>query len=756
MLTAAALAAHAASATTTATDSYHLTSTCPSTTTSSQYDDCASSSVASSEAAARRIGVAYDEATHSGGYAGQLDSVEKWVRAALAVHGKTPADLVLVPTLEPNDRLASEVAETLARWSVEQTTARAAGVMEERAFLLDRPPPQPVVTVGCNWIRRHINAVRRVDARRLPTLPSNWGILLAGRRELTRTANKETSRRRQADGTRYHHKHDVAPTQEQLTTITHTGYVADQRVSADVLEAVEAGMAVAIYLPAGARGSELKNMYLQSLGHEIIQDVNTGVSVACIKLMAFDTKTKSHHLNQFIEHADPWRCGIALLGLALLRRIKLGGAGPPTSMRKDAHSWRLFGSNIGTLDKRIKETFKIAGLRRQKDDPVTYLGRHFGTRLLQHAGGSTEGGVARTGHATKDARHTYTECPFPDLQKLAGRNLVREPGHLYEATVAPATKARDLLYPQYATCKAALAARQVEVDRLGSKADRVRTEEQLNDQERLLRALDMTTLGAVRALVARTRTWKQWKIREHEPTLWETRASNRALDLLFEGNAPAVEAMDALAVVVRRCEDAEIVGRAASPDATAAHPVAEAMERTGRRQMEMMARMLRAVSPEAAAPPPVTTATLATAATAPLPPPALVQPLPGTRVKHKRELQDEVAHFSSWDRVDKMLRYAREELAPREREHGAKWRIVKRADAREDRAKHKQWMQYRRVALAVGARTRAGLAEADALAEVQCLFDAAPSHTQFDKALAADVKDVAHADRLAAAVLGYA
>ena len=142
----------------------------------------------------------------------------------------------------------------------------------------------------------------------------------------------------------------------------------------------------------GSRLSTLDKRMHQ--GFKIIQDVNTGVSVTCIKLMAFDTKTKSHHLNQFIEHADPRRCGIALLGLALLLRIKLGGAGPPTSMRKDAHSWRLFGSNIGTLDKRIMETFKIAGLCRQKNDPVTYLGRHFGTRLLEHAGGSTEGGVA--------------------------------------------------------------------------------------------------------------------------------------------------------------------------------------------------------------------------------------------------------------------------------------------------------------------------------------------------------------------------
>ena len=57
---------------------------------------------------------------------------------------------------------------------------------------------------------------------------------------------------------------DVAPTQEELMTMTYVGWSGDQRVHADVLDSLESGMALALYLPTGARGSELKKMHLQS------------------------------------------------------------------------------------------------------------------------------------------------------------------------------------------------------------------------------------------------------------------------------------------------------------------------------------------------------------------------------------------------------------------------------------------------------------------------------------------------------------
>ena len=79
----------------------------------------------------------------------------------------------------------------------------------------------------------------------------------------------------------------------------------------------------------------------------------------------------------------------------------------PFTMRTDEHSWKIIGTSVGTLDDRIKEVFKVAGVRRQHGDPITYLGRHFGTRLLQHAGGSSEGGAARRGHNNGTASFHY-------------------------------------------------------------------------------------------------------------------------------------------------------------------------------------------------------------------------------------------------------------------------------------------------------------------------------------------------------------
>ena len=230
-------------------------------------------------------------------------------------------------------------------------------------------------------------------------------------------------RKRKAEsGALYHHKHDVAPSFEELTAMTLVAFTGDARVDADVLPASEAGMAIAVYLPTGMRGSELKRMRLQSLGHESIQHQASGERFECLKMTAFDCKTRDHHLSQLLPHSNAWRCGVGALGVCVLLRVALHGP-PPTSMRCDAESWHVLGAPTGaSFDRRLKDVFRVAGVRRQLHDPLTYLGRHVGSRQLQHAGGTSEGGAARRGHAAGSAWQHYTECPLPDLLRLAGND----------------------------------------------------------------------------------------------------------------------------------------------------------------------------------------------------------------------------------------------------------------------------------------------------------------------------------------------
>eukprot|EP00966_Prymnesium_polylepis_P239911 5547739-Prymnesium_polylepis.1 len=59
------------------------------------------------------VGAPRDFSGHADGTTTAYNSVEKWVVAALRKLGKAKADLVL-PTLEPNDALCSQVHSTIA------------------------------------------------------------------------------------------------------------------------------------------------------------------------------------------------------------------------------------------------------------------------------------------------------------------------------------------------------------------------------------------------------------------------------------------------------------------------------------------------------------------------------------------------------------------------------------------------------------------------------------------------------------------
>ena len=717
------------------------------------------------------VGVPRDFSGHADGTKVAYMSVEKWIVAALRKLGKEKTEIVL-PSLEPNDALCSQIHSTIADWHTSRTIARDAGVVDHRPSELEKAPPQECLVKTRGWLLWYINQAR-AEKRISAISDDKWGRKLAGVRADARAVNKKTKQLKAESGKLYHHKHDVAPTQQELMTMTYVGFSGDQRVHAEVLDSLESGMAIALYLPTGARGSELKKMHLQSLGYEAIEDEKSGLTFECLKLTAFETKTKEQHLNQILAHSNPWRCGVGLLGLSLLVRVKLYGAMPFT-MNTDGRSWKIIGTNVDSLDRRIKEVFKVAGVRRQHGDPVTYLGRHFGTRLLQHAGGSAEGGAARRGHSNGTASYHYTECPLPDLLKLAGNDGAKPfvPAHHQTDLLYPLADAVLLiLFPELDAHEKALADRQKEVDAMASLyQDKIRTEEQLNDQERLARSIRFACRMALCCLAARPRTWKQWAILEDESSVWQRAAddNHHVVKALFGGDKPAIQAMNTLALEVIRLEEAEISARLASPENAATTAVTSAVYQIGKEAAADRAKMqvvldalmtaqsgggitapLVLPPPPAEAPPdapPAASATISTASA-------------GARIKRKRESQDDVAHFSSWPSLVDAVSYAKEELAPREKEDGASWRIIKREDGREDKSRDKQWRCYRSVAIAIGVLMSNGKTYEEGIEAIQARFESmgVKPHTPFLKVINDEIKLMrsSEADVLARKVLGF-
>ncbi|MDC0525365.1 hypothetical protein OAO87_00105 [bacterium] len=708
------------------------------------------------------VGVPRDFSGHADGTARAYDSAEKWIMAALRSLDKDTPDLLL-PAFDPNIEVCSDVHSTIAHWHTAQTTARDAGVIDDRPSAMDKSPPQECLVKARGWLLRFVNQ-RRAE-NRLPPLVG--GLTLAGHRADAKAVNQAVKKTKAASGTLYHHKHDMAPSREQLTSMCYSGFAGDQRIDAEVLDSLEAGMAVALYLPTGARGSELKKMHLQSLGHESIQDERSGLTFECLKLTAFETKTKDQHLNQILPNSNPWRCGVAQLGLSLLVRRKYYGA-PPFTMKTNEHSWKIFGTNVETLDRRIKEVFKIAGIRRQSGDPLTYLGRHHGTRLLQHAGGSAEGGAARRGHSNGTASYHYTECPLPDLHRLAGNDPDKPfmPAHLQLELYPLADAVLMLLFPELDAHEKAVAKRQREVDAMRGNADKIRTEEQLNDQERLTRAIRMACRTALCCLVARPRTWVQWKILENEGTVWQraTETNHRVVVTLFAGNKEAIEAMNVLAVAVVRLEQAEITARMASPEnaittavVSAVHEVRQEAAADRASFQAVLERLMSIRSDDAAPlalPPPPSEAV---PAAPPVPSAAIVAASCGARLKYTREQQSDVVPFSTWHNVSDALEYARTDLAPQEREQGRKWRVLVRTDGREDKARDKQWRNYCTLAIAVGLLTRGGTTYEDAVTALQSRLDAfgVHAHTPLLRSIGEEIKNIRDRDAIAKEVLGY-
>ena len=235
-------------------------------------------------------------------------------------------------------------------------------------------------------------------------------------------------------------------------------------------------------------------------------------------------------------------------------------------MNLDEQSWKVLGSKTSTLDRRLKDVFCVAGMERQCGDPVTYLGRHFGTRVLQHQGGSSEGGAARRGHGDgKTAGFHYTECPLPDLLRMAGNfaDVPFQPAHTRPELISKADAVIAIIFPELLEERRKLDARLVEVNTMRGNTDRIRTDEQLNDRKKLVKSIQFCCRTALCCLVARPRTWKKWAILESEVSIWNraTDERQRVVRLLFAGNVPALQAMNALSLMVHTFEEEEIAAR---------------------------------------------------------------------------------------------------------------------------------------------------------------------------------------------------
>lgn len=702
------------------------------------------------------VGVA--KSSHALTYDKSLNTVDNWIIAAATKIGKrVPQDLVL-DDLAPNDALASQILEQISDWYVNKTTAtEAEATMKQsgpiKRHKLNHTFPDCGFSKARNWMFREINALRAT--RRMSALDDKWGRHLADGRANARTVNKEAKRRKIENGSAFHHKHDVAPTNDQLAVMTSVAFTADERVHHDELSAAEAGMAIALYLPSGARGAELKGMHLQSLGYESIEDTSFGSEWPCIKMTAFECKTKEHHLNQFLAHVNPWRCGVGALGISILLRYKLWGKAPPVDMGVGAESWSIIGSDVSrSFDSRLENVFGIAGVRRQSHDPLTYLGRHFGTRLLQHAGGSAEGGAARTGHTNGSAQYHYTEVPLEDLLLLKGvdPNAKFEAAHLKNADVKCSYPLVDeiiaLLIPEHVIDRQAIAARQLEIDKLGKTRGRqVRTTEQLNDRERVHTAIHYCLRVALLCLVARRRHWQRWTIIVDSVTFWYQGNKNRVIARLFGGNALAIQKMNELAHHVMRAENAEIMARETTEESGITTAMVEIVEQMQQKNLErekamldhqkqMFEALMAAVggsggssSPSFPSPPPPEEETR------PRVEQELSTPLASAKVKHARNSQDEIICFSKWTSIVDMIKYTREAIVPKEKEFGWKWRIRTFPDGRQDKSIHKQWTAYVMVVCEIGRTMVSPCSLDDAISKVDAKFKGFRTHRQFVQSL---------------------
>ena len=664
-------------------------------------------------------------------------SGKKWTSRALEKLDASWDDLILNPdtTCDPNDNIASRVHNLVCEWQRNHTTARELGVKTRTKPEQDRGPPVEIYRLVKANLREYINERRR--AKHIGPLDSNWAKNLSGAREDTVSIHAQSNDERRSDGSRYHNRQDLTLTHQQMMTMSVVGLTGSARVDADLLHSVETGAAFAIWNPTGARTSELTRADLQSLGVETIEYESNGTRWPCMHFMSLNTKTGSDHRNMFLPTSNPWMCGVAGLGMSILVRVRNYGHGPPLSMCNNSDSWKILitTGEKKPMERRLNTLFELAQCRRQKNDVLSYAGRHIGTRNLQHQGGTAEGGAARRNHKQGNAAHHYITVPLGDLQRLSGNyadDRAFVPAHLAGGNLHDLADAvLRHLYPSVFDDRDKIARMNAEVDAARGNRVKKRTDLQLCDLERLNGGILYACRTTLLCLVARPRKWERWTIDESQLSLWEQwrRDGNsvRTIQFLFSDRPDAIAAMSALADAVRASELSEIRARQSSPSDASTHAMATAMREiqsdnnaqqerlvseSRAQQQQMLEYMATLVggggSTSPPPPPPPISFSSAPPPSAPAPvvaaPSCLCDPLPRCSVKRARDevSREVIVPVAKWSRVSELVDYARDHIARMDREHGSSWRILRKPDGREDNSVKRHYLAYRRVCAAVG------------------------------------------------------
>lgn len=321
------------------------------------------------------------------------------------------------------------------------------------------------------------------------------------------------------------------------------------------------------------------------------------------------------------------------------------------------------------------------------------------------------------------------------------------------------------LFPELEEREKIVEARQREIDCSRGDTGKIRSEEQMSDVDRLLRSIRFSCRMALLCIVARPRSWKQWSILQDETSVWKRGVveNHRVVVTLFAGCTPAIEAMNRLADAVFRHEEAEISSRLASPDNSVETAVVNAVKEIGEKAAQREAKhfsdqkiMLERLFSMMSSTQQEKEETKEETKEEVLPSPSAFS-LEGCRVKNKRKTQEDVVYFSTWKDVGKAIEYAKNELAPLEREDGASWRIIKLSDGREDKSRDKQWRCYRTLAVSVGLLLLQHFTYEDAVSKVQDRLDRLgdKAHTPLIRELNEEQKSVKDSSKIAKSVLDY-